>query len=163
MPLRKRQKVQAVPWKGLITDKQFMGMYITESKMRVRYAETDQMGFAYYGNYAQYYEVGRADAMRSLGMTYREMEEQGVIMPIVNLQSTFIRPALYDDLLTVKTIVKDMPTSRMHFFYEVYNEDGTLLNKGETVLAFVRKNSGRPCAAPDWFIRKLSAAFNDSI
>jgi acyl-CoA thioester hydrolase len=136
-------------------------MYVTESKMRVRYAETDQMGFAYYGNYAKYYEVGRADAMRSIGMTYRQMEDRGVFMPIVIMTSAYIRPAHYDDLLTVKTIVKNMPASRMHFFYEVYNEEGTLLNKGETVLAFIRKETGRPCAAPDWFLEKLKTVFND--
>lgn len=136
-------------------------MYVSESKMRVRYAETDQMGFAYYGNYAKYYEVGRADAMRSIGMTYRQMEDKGVFMPIVTMTSTYIRPAHYDDLLTVKTIVNEMPASRMHFFYEVYNEEGTLLNKGETVLAFIRKETGRPCAAPDWFLDKLKTVFND--
>jgi acyl-CoA thioester hydrolase len=130
-------------------------MYVSEIQLRVRYAETDQMGFAYYGNYAKYYEVGRADAMRKLGMTYREMEEKGVFMPIVTMSSKFIRPAYYDDLLTVKTIVKELPASRMHFFYEVYNEQEQLLNTGETVLAFIRKDTGRPCAAPEWFLKKL--------
>jgi acyl-CoA thioester hydrolase len=91
-------------------------MLITESKLRVRYAETDQMGYSYYGNYAKYYEVGRADAMRTLGMTYREMEERGVVMPIATMVSKYIRPARYDDLLTIRTIVKEVPAARMHFF-----------------------------------------------
>jgi len=130
-------------------------MLVTEIQLRVRYAETDQMGFAYYGNYAKYYEVGRADAMRSLGMTYREMEERGVVMPIVTMYSKYIRPARYDDLLTVRTIVRELPAARMHFDYEIYNEEGILLNKGETVLAFINKATGRPCAAPDWFLDKL--------
>ncbi len=134
-------------------------MFVTEKTVRVRYAETDQMGFVYYGNYAQYYEVGRADAMRHLGMTYREMEEKGVIMPIATMNCKYIRPAFYDELLTVRTIVKEIPASRMHFVYEIYNEKGDLLNIGETVLAFVKKETGRPCSAPDWFTEKLREKF----
>ncbi len=142
-------------WPVIIHDSILNQMFVSETQLRVRYAETDQMGFAYYGNYARYYEVGRAEAMRQLGMTYREMEEKGVFMPIVVLTSKYIRPAYYDDLLTVRTIVKDMPTARMHFFYEIYREDGQLINTGETVLAFIRKTTGKPCGAPDWFLEKL--------
>lgn len=134
-------------------------MITTETQMRVRYGETDQMGFAYYGNYALYYEVARADAMRRLGMSYRQMEEKGVVMPIVTMNCKYIRPATYDDLLTVKTIIREKPTSRMKFSYEVYNEQGILLNLGETVLAFVRKDTGKPCAAPQWFLEKLEPLF----
>ena len=130
-------------------------MMVSETKLRVRYSETDQMGYVYYGNYAQYYEVARADAMRALGMTYREMEERGVFMPIVSMSTKYIRPAHYDDLLTVRTIIREFPSSRMHFFYEIYNEHGILLNKGETVLAFVDSDKGRPCMAPDWFLDRL--------
>ncbi len=130
-------------------------MFTFETTLRVRYAETDQMGFVYYGNYPQYYEVGRADAMRQIGMTYKEMEEKGVVMPIVDMHLKYIRPARYDDLLTVKTMVPSLPGSRMHFNYEIFNEFGTLLNKGYTVLAFLKKDTGRPCPAPDWFLDKL--------
>lgn len=138
-------------------------MLVTETKLRVRYAETDQMGFAYYGNYAKYYEVGRADAMRTLGMTYREMEERGVVMPIATMTSRYIRPAHYDDLLTVRTIVREIPAARMHFYYEIFNEAGNLLNQGETVLAFIRKDTGRPCAAPEWFLEPLKKAFSQTV
>jgi acyl-CoA thioester hydrolase len=131
-------------------------MFTFETQLRVRYAETDQMGFAYYGNYPQYYEVGRANAMRQLGMTYKEMEEKGVVMPIVDMHIKYIRPALYDDLLTIKTHVPGLPASRMHFDYEIYNEEGTLLNKGYTVLAFLKKETGKPCGAPDWFLEALN-------
>jgi acyl-CoA thioester hydrolase len=130
-------------------------MYISETQIRVRYGETDQMGYVYYGNYPAYYEVGRAEAMRKLGMTYRQMEEKGVMMPIASMQLKYIRPAHYDDLLTVRTIVKEFPKVRMHFYYEVYNEKGKLINQGETILAFVDINSGRPCPAPDWFLNAL--------
>ncbi len=134
-------------------------MFSSETNLRVRYAETDQMGFVYYGNYPQYYEVGRAEAMRQLGTTYREMEERGVVMPIVDMHLKYIRPARYDDLLTVKTTVPELPGSRMHFDYEIYNEEGTLLNKGYTVLAFLKKETYRPCAAPEWFLEKLKKTF----
>lgn len=137
-------------------------MFISESQIRVRYAETDQMGFAYYGNYAAYYEVARADAMRKLGMTYREMEEKGVFMPIVRMTTTYIRPARYDDLLTVKVIVHEIPGAKMHFDYEVYNEQKVLINKGDTTLAFIKKESGRPCAAPAWFLKRLQDTFFQS-
>ncbi len=130
-----------------------------ETRLRVRYAETDQMGFVYYGNYPQYYEVGRADAMRKLGMTYKEMEAKGVVMPIARMEVKYIRPARYDDLLTVKTTVPVLPEARMHFDYEIYNEEGVLLNKGLTILAFLNKETGRPCAAPDWFFKKLKEQF----
>lgn len=130
-------------------------MYVSETKIRVRYSETDQMGYVYYGNYPAYYEVGRAEAMRELGMTYRQMEEKGVMMPIASMHLKYIRPAYYDDLLTIRTIVKDFPGSRMHFYYEVYNEKKKMINQGETVLAFVDIKTGRPCPAPGWFQKAL--------
>lgn len=133
-------------------------VYSFTTQVRVRYAETDQMGFVYYGNYPQYYEVARAEAMRQIGTTYREMEEKGVIMPIASMHIRYIRPATYDDLLTIKTFVPEIPASRMHFDYEIYNQEGVLLNKGSTVLAFLSKQSGRPCPAPPWFLEKLENA-----
>lgn len=112
-------------------------MYISETKIRVRYGETDQMGFLYYGNYALYYEVGRAEAIRQLGFTYRELEELGIHMPVVELNVQYYRPALYDDLITVKTILKELPDgSKIQFHSELYNEQGVFLNKGVTTLVF---------------------------
>ncbi|MFW5758976.1 MAG: acyl-CoA thioesterase [Bacteroidota bacterium] len=134
-------------------------MYVSETQIRVRYSETDKMGYVYYGNYPAYYEVGRAEAMRQLGMTYRQMEEKGVMMPIVTLNCKYIKPAFYDDLLTIKTIVKEMPVSRMHFFYEVYNQKREILNKGETVLAFIDMKKRKPCPAPSWFTQAIENLF----
>lgn len=112
-------------------------MYSAETKIRVRYGETDQMGFLYYGNYAQYYEVGRAEAIRALGFTYKEMEDMGVFMPVAELKSKYIRPVRYDDLVTVKTILKELPeSSRINFHSELYNEKQELLNVGVTTLVF---------------------------
>ncbi len=133
-------------------------MFVSEVQLRVRYGETDQMGFAYYGNYALYFEVSRAEAMRKLGMTYRQMEEKGVYMPISQMNVKYIKPARYDDLLTIRCIVSEIPASRMVFDYQVINEQGTLLCTGNTVLAFVKFSNHRPCPAPGWFLEKLLPA-----
>ena len=125
-------------------------MYISETKIRVRYSETDQMGYVYYGNYPAYYEVGRTEALRQMGTTYDNLEKKGVMMPVASINIKYIRPAKYDDLLTIKTIVKELPKMRMHFNYEVYNEAGDLLNVGETVLAFIDMKRNRPVACPEW-------------
>lgn len=112
-------------------------MYTSTTEIRVRYGETDQMGFLYYGNYALYYESGRAEAIRQLGFTYRELEELGIFMPVVELHAQYFRPALYDDLITVKTLLEDLPQgSRIRFHSELYNEAGQLLNKAITTLVF---------------------------
>src|ERR1019366_9034559 len=100
-------------------------MFESTTQIRVRYAETDQMNVVYHGNYAQYFEVGRAESIRSLGFTYKDMEAMGVVMPIVEFHSKFLRPAHYDDLLTIKTMLKELPVDhRIEFHQEVYNETG---------------------------------------
>jgi len=131
-------------------------MFISETKIRVRYSETDQMGYVYYGNYASYYEVARVEMMRELGVSYKEMEERGCMMPIVELKIKFLRPAYYDDLLKVITKVTEMPNTRMSFNYEIYNEvTGKLINTGETILAFVNIAIRKPIKAPEWFLELL--------
>jgi acyl-CoA thioester hydrolase len=132
-------------------------MYIHETDIRVRYGETDQMGYLYYGNYALYYEVGRAEAMRALGITYREQEaEIGVMMPVMYLQSRYLRPAKYDELVRVRSEVRQLPTDQMRFFHEIRNEEGKLLNAGEVKLAFVDRQTGKRCQAPDYLLDKLA-------
>ncbi len=114
-------------------------MFITETQIRVRYAETDQMNVVYYGNYAQYFEVARAESIRKLGFTYREMEALGVIMPVVEMQTKFLRPAHYDDLLNIKTILRELPVNyRISFDHEVYNQEKRLLTTGKVILYFVK-------------------------
>jgi len=125
------------------------------TKLRVRYSETDQMGYVYYGNYAQYYEVARVEALRQLGTSYRFMEENGVMMPVVNLQINYKKPALYDDELTIKTTIKELPTTKMTFYYNIFNKNEVLINQGETTLVFVDKNTHKPCRCPNWFIEIL--------
>jgi acyl-CoA thioester hydrolase len=113
-------------------------MYESNTQIRVRYAETDQMNVVYHGNYAQYFEVGRAEAIRSLGFTYKDLEAMGIIMPIVELTCKFLRPAHYDDLLTIKTMLKELPTNhRIEFHQEVYNQHEKLLTVGKVVLYFI--------------------------
>jgi len=124
-------------------------MYQFETKIRVRYAETDQMGFVYYGNYATYYEVTRVEALRDLGISYKTLEEEGVLMPVLENWSKYILPAKYDDLLTIKLILKEMPAMRISFEYEVFNEEKKLINLGSTTLVFLDKLTGKPIQVPD--------------
>ena len=119
-------------------------MYSSSTQIRVRYGETDQMGFLYYGHYALYYEVGRAEAIRQLGFTYKQLEELGINMPVVELHSRYLRPARYDDLLTVTTTLREMPTgSSVKFHSEIFNEAGELLNTGTVTLVFFDPAAGR--------------------
>ena len=124
-------------------------MYQSETKIRVRYADTDQMGYVYYGNYATFYEVGRVEALRDLGLTYKELENQGVMMPVLENHSHYVSPAKYDDKLTIRTTIKEKPAVRIKFHYEIFDESDKLIHKGETLLVFVNMKSGRPCRMPE--------------
>lgn len=126
-------------------------MFETTTQVRVRYAETDQMGVVYYGNYATYFEIGRVEALREMGASYRAMEEGGVMLPVLDLKVKYIRPAKYDDLLTIKVTVPEMPNTRITFLYEITNEEGTLLTVGETTLVFVDMAKNRPVPIPEPF------------
>lgn len=134
-------------------------MYSYETKIRVRYGETDQMGYVYYGNYAEFYEVARVEMLRNLGLSYKWMEETGIMMPVLELKCKYIKPALYDDLLSIKVSLKEMPKTRIVFNYELFNENNELINIGETTLVFVNINTKRPTLGPDEFINKLEPYF----
>ena len=134
-------------------------MYVYDTKIRVRYADTDRMGYVYYGNYPEYIEVGRTEALRALSGSYKNLEDRGVFMLVHSMFIKYIKPAFYDDLLTVKTIIKEIPTRRMFFEYEIYNEKGDLLCKAETTLAFVSKKTGKTCRAPEWFSKLFDEFF----
>ena len=125
-------------------------MFITETHIRVRYAETDQMNVVYYGNYAQYFEVARAESIRNLGFTYKEMEAAGVMMPVVEMQTKFLRPAHYDDLLIIKSILRELPADhRIQFEHEVYNQEKKLLTLGKVILYFVKIGSFEKTTMPE--------------
>ena len=134
-------------------------MYRSETKIRVRYAETDKMGFVYYGNYAAYYEVARVEALRSLGLTYRSMEESGIILPVLENYSKYILPALYDDLLNIVVMIRELPGTRIKFEYELYNQDNKLINLGYTTLVFVDLKTGRPMDIPAFILEMLKPFF----
>jgi acyl-CoA thioester hydrolase len=127
---------------------------------RVRYGETDQMGYLYYGNYAQYYEIGRVELIRSLGLTYKQMEEDhGILMPVVSLQVRYLRPARYDELITIQTGLRKMPDQYITFNMELFNEREELVNAGSVRLCFVEKDSGRSVPTPDFLKEKLEVYF----
>ncbi len=136
-------------------------MYQHQIQIRVRYAETDQMGYVYYGNYASYYEVGRVEAFRNLGFSYKKLEESGIMMPVLENYSKFINAAKYDDLLTITVSIPQMPTARITFNYDITNEAGALIHEGRTSLAFVNMSSGRPCRAPEKMLSLLQPYFNE--
>ena len=136
-------------------------MYQFETEIRVRYAETDQMGFVYYGNYAMYYEVARVEALRALGIQYKFLEENGVMMPVLENRSKYIRPARYDDLLTIRLLLKEIPEMRITFEYEIFNEEKKLINLGATTLVFLEKDTGKPVQVPAVILDVLKPYFND--
>ena len=118
-------------------------------QVRVRYAETDQMGVVYHGNYAQYFEMGRVEWLRNMGVSYKWMEENGVMLPVVSLSMNYKKPASYDDLLTVKTILKSQTSVKIEFDCAIYNEAKELLTTAHFILVFVSLKTGRPTAPPD--------------
>ncbi len=134
-------------------------MYSFDYNYRVRYADIDQMGYMYYGNYAKLYEIGRVEALRSLGLRYRDLEETGIIMPVYENKSRFISPAKYDDLVTIRVMIKEMPKVRIIFNYEIYDEQQTLLHTGETTLVFVRTSNNRIATCPKEITDRLLPFF----
>jgi len=123
-------------------------MYRSETTVRVRYGETDQMGYVYYGYYAMYYEVARVEAMRQLGMSYKALEDMGVMLPVLENHAKYLAPSRYDELLRIVTTIREKPSIRIRFEYEIFNEANKLINQGETLLVFVNKTTNRPCRPP---------------
>jgi acyl-CoA thioester hydrolase len=135
-------------------------MFTFKTEIRVHYALTDQMGVVYHGHYAQFYEIGRTEALRSLGLTYKEVEATGVIMPVTEIHSRFLRPAKYDDLITVITTVKEMPLHHKIIFHsEITNEAGQLLNVGDVTLYFVDAQSMKRTQMPEEIRKRLQQFF----
>lgn len=130
-------------------------MFSHETTYRVRYADTDQMGYVYYGNYARLYEIGRVEALRSLGVEYKSLEASGVLMPVYELTCRYLQPARYDDLLTIRTRIASVPAARIVFDFEIYNQEGQRLNTGQATLVFLKKESNRLTTAPPHLLEKL--------
>ncbi|WP_282161838.1 acyl-CoA thioesterase [Ulvibacterium marinum] len=126
-----------------------------EISFRVRYGETDQMGIVYHGNYPQYLEMGRVEWLRALGISYKSMEENGILLPVISLQINFKKSAVYDDLITVKTILTKTPMARIEFDYVIYRNSDEILATANTVLAFMDKETKRPLRCPNYILEKL--------
>lgn len=131
-------------------------MIITKTYIRVRYGETDQMGIVYHGNYPSYFEIGRIELFREMGLPYKELEERGVLLPVTELHVQYIKSSFYDDKLSIETQIKELPKgARLRFEYEIFNQNDELITKGYTVLAFVDKATRRPLRCPDYMLEKL--------
>ncbi|MBM3433365.1 MAG: acyl-CoA thioesterase [Bacteroidetes bacterium] len=131
-------------------------MLVSTYKLRVRYAETDKMGYAYYGVYSTYLEIARVEALRSIGISYATMESDGIMLPVRDVRLRYRRPLKYDDLFTISTTIASLPEgSRLHFTYQIHNEAGELCTEAETTLVFADAQTGRPIAPPDSFISAL--------
>lgn len=123
---------------------------------RVRYAETDQMKYVYHGNYAEYLEMGRTEWLRNLGISYKQMEDSGIILPVTNLNITYLKPAKYDSLLTLKTMLKKFTGVKIIFAYEIYDDNHNLLTTATSTLVFVNKEKNKPIKAPDYILKKVA-------
>lgn len=134
-------------------------MFTHTTKVRVRYGETDQMGYMYYGNYAEFFEVGRVEMLRSLGLTYKWMEETGIMMPVLEMKCRYLKPALYDEEISIKVTMDKMPGVKIHFKYELFNEKDELIHIGETLLAFINMKTNRPSLPQQEFLDKLKPFF----
>lgn len=126
-----------------------------ETKIRVRYKDTDQMGIMHHSNYIVMYEMARTEWLRDMGLTYAEIERRGIMSPIIEVQSRYLYPAFYDEVLTVKVFMDEIPAARLNINSEVYNEAGKLINTGRVTLGFMHADTRRPCRAPEWFVAAL--------
>lgn len=134
-------------------------MVEADTKIRVRYSETDKMGFVYYGHYPAYYEVGRTELMRTHGLTYKGLEDLGILMPVLSLEIKYKQPAYYDDLLTIRTAVREMPAATIKFNYTIFRANNQAINYGETTLAFIKASNKRPTRPPRFFLEELQEFF----
>jgi acyl-CoA thioester hydrolase len=130
-------------------------MFCHTTKIKVRYGETDQMGVVYHGNYAQYLEIGRIEWLSALGISYHEMEQQGIMLPVVVLNVTYCKPAFYGDVLTVKTTLVKRPKASVEFDYEIHNSSGELLTTAYSKLVFVSTETRQPTRCPQYFLDQL--------
>ena len=135
-------------------------MIRNQTNIRVRYGETDQMGYVYYGNYAQFFEVGRVEWLRALGVSYKSLEESGIMLPVIQLNINYMKPAKYDDLLTITTIMTKKPLVKIEFDFEVHNENNDLLTTGFTSLVFMDMKKNKPIKAPQYLLDQIYAQFN---
>lgn len=128
-----------------------------EFKLRVRYSDTDQMGYVYYGRYASFYEVARVELFRNLGFSYKRLEEEGIGMPVIDMETKYILPVKYDEEITIITTIKETPSSKIIFYYEIHNEDNVLANSAKTTLTFINLSTKRPVRTPKKLIELIKS------
>lgn len=129
----------------------------TETKVRVRYSETDQMGVVHHGNYAQYLELARIDWLEKLGASYKTMEENGVMLPVLELSLKYLKSAFFDDEITIKTILRETPSVKITFDFEIYNQKKDLLTTGFVILVFMNSSTKRPIKCPQYLLDKIAS------
>lgn len=135
-------------------------MFEHKIDLRVRYSETDKMGFVYYGNYAAYYELGRVEALRTLGLSYRDLEDDfKIFMPVMSLSVKYLRPGKYDDLLRIHTKIPYLPKDDILFVSEIFNESGKCINRAEVLLCFLSAETKKRIDAPDMIVSPLKSYF----
>ncbi|WP_010521034.1 acyl-CoA thioesterase [Aquimarina agarivorans] len=134
-----------------------MTYFSSKTTVKVRYGETDKMGVVYHGNYAQYFEIARIEWLKELGFSYKKMEEEGVMLPVVALHTNFKKSAFFDDILTITTTLKNVPTAKIEFEYELHNQQSELLTTGSTTLVFVSTETNRPIKCPDEMLQKIKS------
>ncbi|MEX2597858.1 MAG: thioesterase family protein [Salibacteraceae bacterium] len=133
---------------------------VFETTLRVRYAETDRMGYCYYGNFAAYFEVARVEALRELGVTYRKLEDDGVILPVLDYQIKYFKPAYYDEMLRIETVIEEVKGARIYFKYKTFNQQNEQINAASTTLVFVDFKSKKPINPPKYLLEILTKAAN---
>jgi acyl-CoA thioester hydrolase len=134
-------------------------MISCDVQIRVRYGETDRMGYAYYGFYPLYYEVGRTELLRQYGLAYKDIEDSGVLLPVADMHIDYYAPAIYDEVITVRTTITEKPGVKILFLYELFNSKNELINKATTTLVFVRASDRKPCRPPKTFNDIMEKAF----
>lgn len=135
-------------------------MFTCDITLRIRYGETDQMGYVYYGRYAEFFEIGRTELMRRLGFAYKELESRGILLPVSGMSVKYIRPAVYDELITIRTTLRKLPTARVTFHTEIFNQAGDLLNEAECHLVFTDVKTRRPTRPPQDMMNALQPFFS---
>ncbi|MEN8122428.1 MAG: thioesterase family protein [Bacteroidota bacterium] len=135
-------------------------MIVSEEKIRVRYDEVDKMGYLYHGNYAGYFHVGRTELLRKLGISDKELESQNLILPVIMMNVKYLKPVQYDETITLKTYLNELPKARIIFYYEIFNQKGDLVNEANTTLVFVDEVTRKPMRVPEYILNKIETNFN---
>lgn len=132
-------------------------MITSENKIQIRYDEVDKMGYVYHGNYAKFYHISRTELMRKIGFSDKELEAKSILLPVIEMNIKYLKPVFYDDVITIKTALRNIPSSRMHFKHEVYNAHNEVINQAESIVVFVDMHTRKPMKAPYFIVEKIES------